>query len=273
MAIQFPTALDDFTNPSGTDNLGSSIVPHATQHSNLNDAVEALEAKVGVDSSADTNSLDYMVRNGVHENGIVLGKASGTGIKVDTASPTYGWMDLIGNVTPKTTGAGSPTLDTVRGNIRAYRYSAGDDGDCEFHLPHDYAPGTDLYLHIHWCHNGTNISGNFITDVAATYAKGHNQAIFPAEVSAQISDSSLSLANCPQYQHRIAEIQLSTAGGSASKLDTNSLEVDGIILIHYDVNTIPTITAGSGEPFIIFIDIHYQSTRTATKNKAPSFYS
>lgn len=63
MATTFPTTLDNFTNPSSTDPMNSATVPHATQHADLNDAVEALEAKVGVNSSAVTTSLDYKVTN------------------------------------------------------------------------------------------------------------------------------------------------------------------------------------------------------------------
>ena len=55
----FPTALDAFSNPAPTDTLDSVAVPHAAQHANANDAIEALQAKVGVDGSADTSSLDY----------------------------------------------------------------------------------------------------------------------------------------------------------------------------------------------------------------------
>ena len=61
MASNFPSSLDSFTNPSSSDAMDSVSVPHATQHSDLNDAVEALQAKVGVDSSAVTSSLDYKV--------------------------------------------------------------------------------------------------------------------------------------------------------------------------------------------------------------------
>ena len=61
MASSFPSSLDVFTNPSSTDALDSVSVPHATQHSDLNDAVEALEAKVGADGSAVTSSHDYKI--------------------------------------------------------------------------------------------------------------------------------------------------------------------------------------------------------------------
>ena len=63
MPTTFPTTLDDFTNPTPADNLSTPAVLHSTQHASINDAVEALEAKVGVDSSAVTASLDYKVAN------------------------------------------------------------------------------------------------------------------------------------------------------------------------------------------------------------------
>jgi hypothetical protein len=59
MTTSFPSGLDALTNPTSSDGLNSP--DHAGQHADLNDAVEALEAKVGVDGSAVTSSLDYMV--------------------------------------------------------------------------------------------------------------------------------------------------------------------------------------------------------------------
>jgi len=61
MATNFPTSLDSLTNPTASDKLNSASVPHATQHATLNDAVEALEAKVGINSSAVTTSHDYLI--------------------------------------------------------------------------------------------------------------------------------------------------------------------------------------------------------------------
>lgn len=57
MSTQFPTALDTLTNPSATDYLNSPS--HAGQHSDANDAIEAIEAKLGITSSAVTSSHDY----------------------------------------------------------------------------------------------------------------------------------------------------------------------------------------------------------------------
>lgn len=60
MATNFPTSLDSLTNPQGTDSV--QAVSHAAQHANANDAIEALEAKVGANNSAVTTSLDYRIR-------------------------------------------------------------------------------------------------------------------------------------------------------------------------------------------------------------------
>lgn len=46
MAINFPTSLDNFTNPSSGNTLDSPS--HSLQHSDINDAVEAMQRKVGV---------------------------------------------------------------------------------------------------------------------------------------------------------------------------------------------------------------------------------
>ena len=47
MATNYPNALDAFTNPTSTDTLDSATVPHASQHTDINDAVEAIEAELG----------------------------------------------------------------------------------------------------------------------------------------------------------------------------------------------------------------------------------
>jgi len=61
MAINFPVSIDELTNPdaAGGDTLLS--VPHDAQHGTANDILEALEAKVGIDSSAVATSHDYLL--------------------------------------------------------------------------------------------------------------------------------------------------------------------------------------------------------------------
>ena len=46
MAINYPTSLDTFTNPTTTDLLTSPS--HAQQHSDINDAMEAVQTKLAI---------------------------------------------------------------------------------------------------------------------------------------------------------------------------------------------------------------------------------
>jgi len=88
MATNFPGSLDIYVNPVGSDGLaaGAGGVSHANMHANIHDAVEAIQAKVGVDSSTVTSSLDYRV--GLTERGAPVGAIS---MFAGVAAPT-GWL-------------------------------------------------------------------------------------------------------------------------------------------------------------------------------------
>lgn len=55
----FPTSLPSFTNLDG--NLTLAANNHAGRHNKVHDEIAAVAAKVGIDSSADTGSIDYKV--------------------------------------------------------------------------------------------------------------------------------------------------------------------------------------------------------------------
>lgn len=59
MATNFPNSLDVLTNPTATSPLSNPS--HSQQHINLNDAVEAIQTKIGIDGSENTDSLDYKI--------------------------------------------------------------------------------------------------------------------------------------------------------------------------------------------------------------------
>jgi hypothetical protein len=59
MATNFPTSLDTLVNPLPGDNVNAPS--HAAQHTNANDAIEALEQKVGITNSAVTTTHDYRI--------------------------------------------------------------------------------------------------------------------------------------------------------------------------------------------------------------------
>jgi len=47
MTTAYPSGIDNFTNPTSTDTLSSSTVPHASEHANANDAIKAIETELG----------------------------------------------------------------------------------------------------------------------------------------------------------------------------------------------------------------------------------
>lgn len=91
MATSFPSGLDSFTNPSPGDGLSSPS--HAGQHADVNDAVEALQAKVGVNGSAVTGSLDYKVAN----QGLTLVKSQAVGSGVSSVTVTDAFSSTFDN--------------------------------------------------------------------------------------------------------------------------------------------------------------------------------
>lgn len=221
-------------------------------------------------SEVDTNFTDLRDT----PNGTVRPKTKGIGTKVDLASPTWPWRDLEGQVTPRASAPNNATLDVWNGNIRRWSFNTNDVSDNCFHLPHDYVPGSDLFVHVHWGHNGTAISGSIAFRFYHTYAKGHSQAAFPTEKQLDFSLSTPSVGTVPQYQHMITEAQLSSASPTASQLDSSILEVDGLIMGTMQVVTLPSISGGTvSRPFVFYVDLHYQSTEIGTKQKAPDFWT
>src|SRR6185437_8448460 len=57
----FPTSLDTFTDPLPTDLM--NVISHSLEHSLENDALAQLEAKVGVNGSPVTTSIDYLLKS------------------------------------------------------------------------------------------------------------------------------------------------------------------------------------------------------------------
>jgi hypothetical protein len=130
VATNFPTSLDALTNPTSGDSLNSPS--HAGQHADANDAIEALQAKVGVNNSAVTTTIDYKLRNldastitngsltaavvdQLEENwNIVASAATGTiNFDVKTASIWYYTSNATANHTVNVRGDGSTTLSSL----------------------------------------------------------------------------------------------------------------------------------------------------------------
>jgi hypothetical protein len=63
MTTAYPTSLDNLPASRGTAGSTLASPDHVQHHTNEDDAIAALEVKVGVDNSAVSTSLDYKVKN------------------------------------------------------------------------------------------------------------------------------------------------------------------------------------------------------------------
>ena len=161
MASTFPTALDAFTNPTATSLLTSPN--HAQQHSDINDAVEALEAKVAIGATVlgtytaytptwnnltvgDGTVVSYFsrVNNLVHFHGrltwgtttscsgsinLVLPVAIGTNFGSATSGQMFGFLQM-NDVSAGTfySGFGQTNAGAVSARLRTYNVIALSNG-------------------------------------------------------------------------------------------------------------------------------------------------
>lgn len=208
-------------------------------------------------------------------DGLIVSKAAGNGVRVDLDNPTFGWHDITAALHTRSTGSAVPTL--TRYNLTsiyqwAFSNAATQELFVEFHVPHDYVPGSDLFIHTHWSQTTVDSGGAAGAPGAVKwnydilYARGHQQAAFPNTVT---TVSATQTASATIREHMIAEVQASTAG----KIDGQDVEVDGVLIVRMWRDPADAADTLNVAPFAHFCDLHYQSTGQATKQKAPPFWT
>jgi hypothetical protein len=70
MATNYPNSLDVLINPTATDTLNSGAVPHAQQHANINDAMEAVQTVLGINPAGSHLTLKDRIQASEALNGL-----------------------------------------------------------------------------------------------------------------------------------------------------------------------------------------------------------
>lgn len=258
---------------SSVDGLVEDLNELRAKDISVDSDIDVLQA-VDVDVIADIAELQAFDQTVASQAGNpILASQAGTGIRVDTLNPSFAWATLKGTMSTNVVGGGTPTLAPFRGGLcRRWFFAVNDTVDYEYCLPHDYLPGSDLFLQLHWGHNGTSISGDFVIQFSMTYTKSHNRGLFGVEKTFTLTIPATNLIVAPQYGGNLTEAQISAALPNASQLLSSQLEVDGEIVINIKVIGTPNITGGSrNTPFIGPVNLAYQTTGRGTKHRSPPF--
>lgn len=183
----------------------------------------------------------------------------GTSAEVFTGDANYGWRDITSDISVKGSGVNNPSWATIRNGINGYTFSPTtmQEAWVNFHINHDYAVGTPIYLHAHWVNPGTNI-GYVRWGFEYTIAKGHQQETFPASTTVYVNQLCSG-----QYYHHVAEI---STGITSASLEPDSLVLVRVFRDAADVNDNCTDAVA-----LVMCDVHYQASKWATKNKSPNF--
>jgi hypothetical protein len=189
-----------------------------------------------------------------------ISKANTAGIKVDTASPTFPFRDILGVIDIQTTGPNNPAYAVVTGtSFYDFQFDIGEKCQINYHLPHDYVVGTDIFFHAHWIADGTDVNTvKWQFDYA--YADGHGGGVFPLATpsTATAEEAAAGVA----FTHMITE----------TSAQTITMLPDGVIQC-----IVTRITNGGTDNtdniYLKEADVHYQSTNIGTKQKSPPFYT
>lgn len=109
MATNFPSSIDNFTNPTSSDTLDSP--DHAAQHTDVNDAVEAIETalldgaplhiddaneRVGIGTTTPSETLD--VRSANNNTSVFQHTTNGSDARIELRAPDAGGTSRAGQV-------------------------------------------------------------------------------------------------------------------------------------------------------------------------------
>jgi hypothetical protein len=146
MSASYPSAVPILTNPAGNDNTNSITVPHATQHANANDEIEAICTELGTNprgTSADVKTrLDDLTTLATHVNKALLETYTQTNADLTDAVNKKHAASLASHTGTTAIANGGTGATTAQGAINGI-LSTSEQGDIIYyngtnwvHLPH-----------------------------------------------------------------------------------------------------------------------------------------
>lgn len=176
-----------------------------------------------------------------------------------------GWHDLQSAVYTRP-GGNSPGFTIYKGKISRpeLEYNREQEVFCDWHLNHDWKPGTMLYPHVHFT-TKSNIGGNVAFHFEYTYAARHdsskpNKFFDPQEIIVNFYIPPNSADT-----HFVAEAP------EGQGIPGTNLEVDSVIMscIHRYDNILNPFTDSL---ILVQADLHIEVDRMSTPYRTPNFY-
>lgn len=124
MAINYPSSLDAFTNPTSTDSTDSPS--HSLQHANANDAIEALETKLGVGAApagSATAGNVLVASTGGTTSWTTVGTAG-----INSSGGTVGYALTAGSANVTSWQPSGAYIPVATGGTAAYTFASTDQG-------------------------------------------------------------------------------------------------------------------------------------------------
>ena len=179
-----------------------------------------------------------------------------------------GWKDnLSAFASGKVAGANVPAWSSLRDGLYGYEFTATALKEIwlNFHIGHDYAPGTDLFPHVHFVPMTDQVQGVVRWGVEYSLAKRDSED-FPATTTVYIEST---IAANSQYAHIVSEV--SEAGVISGAGD--AIEPDAVVMCRFFRDGAHANDTYAGSVIGIFGDLHYLSDRDSTLNRVSDFYS
>lgn len=174
----------------------------------------------------------------------------------------YGWDDNIQLFSAaKGNGTTEPVWSNMGNGHYNYLFTSGDELFVTYHVLHDYKQNTNAYPHIHFLVDQTMVVGQQITwRFGYLIAKGHQQGESLTATETVFDMIYTATGTEIAGEHIILECSDLQA---FDIIEPDTLVSARIELLSENVD---------GRIFGIMCDLHYQTDRHSTLNKAPNFY-